>query len=133
VSQWSDRLANHTIWQILSTLGPAIDSAQAREGIDPASLDSLGRLHSVLAFVGKRLAGADGDLIQAGPLDNLANGLQAVINEVQAFVSNGNPGHLVNANNNADAALTYLSQVNVPFTTDEFVGAKEAADRWGRR
>jgi hypothetical protein len=128
----SDRFQQHPIWAALDALGPALDSALSREGIAAGTIVSVGRLKAVLTFVGKRLAGADGQLVQHGHLDALTNAITAATNEVQAFVSNGNVGHLNNASNNLDSGLTTLSQINVPLTTEEFLGAKESAEAFRR-
>lgn len=81
-------------------------------------------------LVGKRVAGVDAHTVPFAPLGQLANYLVAANSEVRAFVANGNPGHIANANANADAALTTLPQVTVPASTDDFVAAKEAAERY---
>jgi len=53
MSQWTERITNHTVWQQMSALGPAIDSAVAREDIDPSKIDGIERVRTVLAFTGK--------------------------------------------------------------------------------
>lgn len=130
MSQWSERLASHQLFNHLQNLGPAIDNALNRENLDPQAAESLSRLKSVLTFVGRRLTGADSFLVQFNTVDNLASQFQAIINEVQQFNANGNIGHLTNANANADAALSQLAQLNVPLTTEDFKAAKEAAESY---
>lgn len=90
----------------------------------------MSRIKAVLAFVGRRLSGADSFLLQFSAVDNLGNQFQSIINEVQQFTANGNLGHLTNANTNADSALSPLAQLNVPLTTEDFQGAKEAAESY---
>lgn len=130
MAQWSDRLASHPLFNHLQNLGPAIDNALNRENLDPQAAEGLSRLKSVLAFTGRRLAGADPFILQFGVVDNLGNQFQAMITEVQNFIANGNLGHLTNANANADAALSHLAQLNVPLTTEDFHAAKEAAEAY---
>jgi septal ring factor EnvC (AmiA/AmiB activator) len=130
MAQWSERYKNHQVWQLLQNLGPAIDNAFNRDGNDVETLDGLSRLKSVLSFVGKRLAGSDPYLIQTTVFDNLGSHLHAATNEVQNFVANGNTGHIINANTNADAILSLLTQINVPITTEDFLSAKEAAESY---
>ena len=130
MSQWVDQFRNHHIWQVLNGLGPVIDQALSRDGLDASTVEGLARLRSVLAFAGKRLAGADAYLFQPGPLDNLASVFQAATTEVQTFIADGNVVHVTNANAHADSGLAYLTQLNVPFTTEDFVAAKEAAESY---
>jgi predicted nucleic acid-binding Zn-ribbon protein len=127
---WAERVKSHQVWQLLQNLGPAIDNAFDREGTDPEAMDGLYRLKSVLTFTGKRLAGSDPYLLQAGPMDSISNSIQAAIQEIQSFVADGNSGHITNANAQADAILLYLAQINVQLTTDDFVAAKESADTY---
>jgi hypothetical protein len=46
------------------------------------------------------------------------------------FITNGNPGHLTNANVQADTTLGQLAQLNYPYTAEEFQAAKEASDAY---
>lgn len=130
MSQWTDRLKNHAIWNHLQNLGPAIDDAQKREGIEPQSAEGLARLKSVLSFTGRRLAGADPFILNFATLDGLGNQFQTITQEIQNFTANGSAGHITNANTNADTALNMLAQLNVLLTTEDFISAKEAADTY---
>ena len=59
MSQWDERIRDHTVWQQMSSLGPAIDQAIPISHLDPVALAGLERVRAALAFIGKRLAGAD--------------------------------------------------------------------------
>jgi hypothetical protein len=130
MAQWVNRFKNHPIWESLHNLGPAIDDALTREGAEPQAIEGLARLKAVLAFTGKRLAGADPFIINFAILDKLASHFQAIIPEIQNFTANGSDGHLTNANTSADNSLTLLSQLNVLLTTEDFVSAKEGAETY---
>jgi hypothetical protein len=101
-----------------------------REGNDAQAAEMLSRLKAVHIFIARRLAGADRYLLIVGPLDNINNSFVALLPEVRNFVANGNTGHLTNANAHADSALAHTAQLNVPYTTEDFQGAKEAADSY---
>lgn len=123
MAQWSERYKSHPLWQNLQTLGPTIDTAFNREGIDAEALDGLARLKAILTFVGRRLAGADTYLFQVGTIDALSNSLQTIINEVQAFTANGNIGHINNANSHGDIAYeAFLPVVKAEFSWPSFAG-----------
>jgi len=130
MAQWAERFKAHPIWHNLQNLGPAIDDALKREGIEPLSTEGLARLKAVLAFTGQRLAGADPFILNFGTLDNLANQFQSILQEIQSFTANGSIGHITNANTNADAALNLLALLNVLLTTEDFISAKEAAETY---
>ena len=130
MSQWSEKIKNHQVWVLLQDLGPTIDAAFSIEGMDSETIDSLARLKSILSFIGRRLAGADPFLFQVGVFDNLGSSLNSMVQEVQSFIANGNVGHITSANANGDSALTYLAQLNVLLTTEDFVAAKESAESY---
>lgn len=127
---WTDRIKNHPLWQQLSLLGPAIDQAFVREGIETSTLEGLHRLKSVLTFIGRRLAGMDHNLLIPGPMDNMNSVIQSATSEVQSFVANGSAGHITNANSHADNALAYLASLHVPVVTEDFVALRESADAY---
>lgn len=130
MSIWTDRVKTHQLWQNLEALGPVIDQALAREGADTLALEGLNRLKVALAFVGRRLAGADPYLLHPGPLDSISSVIQSATSEVQSFISNGSSGHITNANSHGDNALAYLAQLNVPVVTTDFVALRDAADSY---
>lgn len=127
---WTDRVKNHPLWLQLNTLGPTIDQAYTRDGVEASALDGLHRLKVVLTFIGRRLAGIDHNLLVPGPMDNLTSVIQSAISELQSFVANGNAGHITNANSHADNALIYLASLHVPVVTDDLVALREAADAY---
>lgn len=130
MAQWAERFKNHPIWNHLQSLGPAIDDALKREGLEPPSIEGLARLKAVLAFTGGRLSGADPFILNFGILDNLGNQFQTIIPEIQSFTANGDTGHITNANANADASLNLLAQLNVLLTTEDFISAKDGAETY---
>jgi len=130
MSQWTERFQNHQLWKDLQTLGPILDNALSREGIDPQAIENINRIKSVLTFIGKRIAGADIFLFQSAVVDSLQKSVDSISVEINNFISNGNVAHIANGNTHADSALSFLSQINVPITTDDYIGAKEAADTY---
>jgi len=126
MSQWIDRILNHSVWQHMTALGPSIDRAIAREDVDPPSIDGLERIRGVLTFTGKRLAGADPQLIQPGSLDSMASALQNTLSEIDAFVADGNAGHVINANSHADNILAHLPAINYPFVADDWISLRDS-------
>lgn len=126
----AEQFKSHLIWKSLSDLGPLIDQALTKDGLDAPTLEELARLKSVLSFTGKRLAGADPYLLQLVHLDSLSTALNTAATQVQNFITNSNAAHITAANVQADLALTALSQINVQVTTEDFVAAKEAAENY---
>src|SRR5437879_4478261 len=119
MGQWEDRILGHGVWKSMESLGPAIDKALAREDADPSTIDGLERVRTVLTFAGKRLAGADPQLMDTRPLDSIDGSLKNALSEVLAFVENGGSTHVVNANSHADTILINLPTINYPFVADD--------------
>jgi hypothetical protein len=130
MTQWNERFKDHAIWKSLQDLGPAIDQALARDGNDPSSTELLERLKAIQIFIGRRLAGTDRYLLNQSQIDGVNSSLQAFLAEARNFIANGNVGHLNNANTHAENALNLTSQINIPYTAEDFQGAKEAADSY---
>lgn len=127
MSQWLHMVRGHAVWPSLEALGQALDLAVGREDVPPDALDTIQRVRTVLAFSGRRLAGVDPALLLPSSLDNINNAVQAAASECQAFASNGNTGHLDNANNHASTILSHLTTVLALSTPEELTGLSEAA------
>jgi len=130
MSQWTERVRNHQVWQQLTSLGPAIDQALARKENVPDALDGLERLRSVLTYCGKRLAANDPFLIHMPPIDGLAKNVERSIAEVNAYITDGNVGHIDNANAHADSILSNLAQLTAPFTQDDITIISESVSSY---
>ncbi len=127
MGQWQIQIREHAVWQLLKDLGPAIDQAASREGTDAATLDLIERLRSIMAFVGKRLAGTDPALLAPQPLDALASQLPSVMSELQGYISDGQSSHLVTANLNGSECLIQLARLPGSAAPDELTALSEAA------
>ena len=126
MSEWTSRISEHRVWNLMKALGPILDSAVRLDDIDPSAVESLERLRSVLALSGKRLGGSDPLTVPTGSLDAIANTLDSQKSEVEAFISDRNTAHLVNANGAADTGLIHLAQIPGVATPEELVGLMQS-------
>ena len=126
MSQWTDRVTGHAVWQQMQTLGPALDRAVSREGIEPVSVEGIERLRAILTFAGKRLAGADPDFLHLSPLDGIAGSMQSIVSDVTAFETDGDAGRIVSANTHADSVVAHLAFVHYPFVSDDLTALRDA-------
>jgi hypothetical protein len=127
MSQWTDRVRQHGVWQQLGSLGSAIDQSLERDGVDALAMEGLERLRAVLTFAGKRLGGADPQLIDPGSLNTLSGALQQAVVELELFVADGDVTHIANANLNADSILAGLPAINYSFVADDWIALSDAA------
>lgn len=114
----------------MAAFGPAIDQAVQIENKPDEATEALERLRSVLTFCGKRLGGSDPLTIPPAALDAIAANIDGAKNEVDSFVQDQNPSHLVNANINADGALAQLAQVPGIVSTEELIVLTEAINTY---
>ena len=122
MSEWTSRVRDHRIWELMKGLGPTIDKALQLDDSDPAAVEALERLRSVLALCGKRLGGSDPLTILPAPLEAMSGAFESQKTEIETFISDRNLAHLTNANQSADAALASLAQVPGISTSEEVIG-----------
>lgn len=127
MSLWIDRIKEHQIWSLLTTLGSTIDQSLQSEDIDSQSIEGIERVRAVLSFLGKRLAGADPLIVSLSSFDEIAAAVKNTNAELQAFIANKNTGHITNVNSHCDSILLSLSRVIVPLTPDDTGALKDAA------
>lgn len=126
MSEWTSRVRDHRIWELMRSLGPIIDKAVQSDDPDPAAVEALERLRSVLAFCGKRLGGSDPLTILPAPLDAMAGAFESQRTEIEAFISDRNLARLTSANQSADAVLASLVQIPGISAPEELIGLIQA-------
>ena len=126
MSQWTDRVQNHAVWEHIRSLVPALDQALDREDIDPSATAGIERVRSVLTLVGKRLAAVDPQLVYTPALDAIAGSIQAAVAEITAYSTDGAIGHIDNANAHADTVLGQLAPLNSAHVADDVVAMRDA-------
>ncbi len=127
MSQWQEQVRNHPVWQVLQALGPVLDQAAGREGIDASSLDLVERIRIANAFIGRRLAATEPALVYPPALDALAVQLQSALAELQAFVTDGQSGRLNNASTSVSEGLANVARLVAPVAPEDLVVLSEAA------
>lgn len=100
---------SHPIWNVLSSLESAIQGSSKRS--EPGTEEYMSRLTYVAALVKSHMDPSD-----VGPYSNAAltavqNPLSSAASEVSNFASNGNLGHLVNADSYADQTLLFIGSL----------------------
>lgn len=127
MSIWDHRVRNHPIWETQKTLGRLIDLSLTREATDIELTAGIERLRAVLAFLGKRLAATDPVLVDPSSLDTVNNHLVVVCASLEAYIADGNPSHIPNANIRADSVLPYLGAFVAPESTSDLTAISEVA------
>lgn len=111
----------------MESLGPVLDSTANGSGLAPETLGDLERVRTVLAFVGKRVAGADPLVTLPATLDSIASAFTSAKAELELFQSDNDFGHITSANAHADSAIQTSAQILVPVAAAEITSLSEAA------
>src|SRR5690348_5243959 len=119
MSTWSERLRSHPLWAQIEKLGPLIDKAVIAEGLTADMQDTIHRLKTALAFLGKRLAGADAYIMSHDHLNVINSNVTSAISSMTTFLANHDTQHLDNANSHMDQVLNALALIHVPTTTED--------------
>lgn len=101
---YEEQFADHPVHESLSQLQAALRQKHDHE-LDDTVLDNFDRLNQSASFIEQRLLQASPVLNSAGKLGNIQKGINASLNEINQFHSNGNSGHLTNASNQIEASV----------------------------
>lgn len=101
---YEEEYENHPVHTVMAQFDSAIN-VEGKNKLDQTALDNLDRLRQASAFLATRLERASPTLTSAAKLTQLQKHVQASLNEVNQFNSNGNSGHLTNAANQIEAAV----------------------------
>lgn len=126
MSQWDTRIRDHAVWAELQQIGISIDRALERGITDTELISGIERTRLVIALTGKRLASNDALLIPPTVVNDLYNAINRMRNELDSFVANGNPQHVLNSNAYADEALVNLGRIPGTITLDDLSVISEA-------
>lgn len=130
MTAWTKLVGDSGILDRLGELGPAIDESRARDDNALEDVEGLERIRAVLTFVGKRLDGADSNLLSASALGSLAGALGQVTQYVKLFATDGQQTHLANANATVDSVVGLFAQLLLPTKTNDLRGLREASDSY---
>ena len=132
MSAWSERIANHGVWNTLTDLAAVIESAASRLDLDADTLAGIERVRAVQELMSQRLSSIDPALLTVPVLDGIFNATGNATGELRAFVTDGVLAHVLNANANIDTALTSLSGVPTLTSGNEVKALGRAAADYRR-
>lgn len=133
MDSFEQQFSGHSVHNVLSQLKAVLDEP-SKHDLDEDAIKYVDRLRQARAFISGRLDIASPVLATAAQLDRIQKPIQACLNELNQFEGNGNTGHLANASNQLDGALTSattlvsLEQPNPQVKAADAVGFKELAE-----
>lgn len=110
MTEWDDRLENHSVHTSVQKLLNSVGKAKKKAG-DAVAVEALARIEDAAHHIKNLLSEVDAHLVAESTLNNLHNQLNQAANQVKSFTGNGNVGHLNNANNHIENALPQAAQL----------------------
>ncbi len=126
LSRWVIQFEDHPVHQIISDVLDSTNEALEAVQNNPDVIEHCHRIKQVLNQANHVLADCDPIMVSIKTLDNLNNTINNINNEIKAFISNNNIGHLNNANNQIDSVLIFISDLFQNLIFNNLEGSKES-------
>lgn len=107
MSRWINDFDNHVFRATWEDLKEKLEQSEANNTV-PTDVQELARLKKVITYLDNALNNIDPELIPSNILVTFNQQAVPCKDQINAFNSNLNIGHIVNANNNADNLLSYI-------------------------
>lgn len=120
MSRWIDSFESHPFHSTFKRLKELLVTIDEKNIVEKNILDEVIRLNQIIAYIEKYITIIDPKISVSNLQQNLNTSntyFTNAINEIQAYNSNKNIGHLINANNNIDNALSQLKLYNTILPT----------------
>lgn len=125
MSQWEQQIASHAIHESIGRVRSLLVSIQMDADVVPTEqVAQFGRIATVITELDERIKATDSSMLSVGLLNNLNSPVTRIVNELQAFNSNKNAGHINNAHSHIENLLPQLAQIPVPRGLDDIERVK---------
>lgn len=108
MSRWLDLYTNHPFQAVWNALKENVATAKIDDETVLTSVKELARLKKVVAYIDGLLNSIDPELVPATTWDSFNSQVTPCNQQIVAFNSNRNIGHVQNANAHVDNLLTYI-------------------------
>lgn len=125
MATFEEQFENHPIHDGLAQLEAAI-SQDFKHKLDDVAVDNIDRLRQAVAYIRSSVESASPVLNSAARLSGIQKGIQAALNEVNQFISNGNSAHLANASNQIDGPIANCGALALLADRKGLASAKDA-------
>ncbi|MFG0591011.1 coiled-coil domain-containing protein [Myroides odoratimimus] len=119
-----ENFTDHIVFEKLEQLKQALASDNAQEKI---GIDNFSFFEMTYLFINDRLKLTISVLVQDAELANLASEIEAGTSQINSFLGNKNIGHLNNAKNNFNSALTRIRNFPLSLSKTNFDFSKVIA------
>lgn len=113
MSRWTDSFKSHPFHADWASLEQALENGKLPAEADLATVQEFARLRKIVAYLSGLLDNIDPELASSNLLGSLQAQTQAMLNETNNYLVNGNVAHLTAANVNADVMTPVLAQAAI--------------------
>ena len=106
MSRWITQFEEHQFQASWRKLKSSLEAANIDDETVVTSVQELGRLNKVIAYIDEAILGIDPELTPASIWDNFLSQANACRQQIDNYNSNRNISHISQANQNADNLLT---------------------------
>ena len=121
----SESFENHNVFDRLKSFEEILANEEIKEKID---LEKLSFFQTVFSYINQRVKLTIPDLVQQAELDALSNELNGGISQINSYIGNNNAGHLNNATNNFNSAITKIKNFPIPVAKADFNFSRKIAE-----
>ncbi len=128
MAQWLDRYEKHPVHGQITALDQLIGASEEiiKDVTDANVIESVERLRLIIDALKQKFKHIDPLMLPAQVLSTPNQQIQAVINQIRAFNTSRNIGHLTNANTESDGLLLTLSNILAPRSPADVDGLKDS-------
>lgn len=119
-----DAYKSHLVFERLEQLRQSLSAENLGEKI---GIENFSFLETVFLYIKDKLNLTNAILVQEAELTNLASEIEAGTNQINTFIGNNNIGHITNAINNLNSAITRTRNLPLPISKSDFDFSKSVA------
>lgn len=113
MTRWTTEFQQHPFQALWKSLLETLEKAEVDDQTIPTSVEELARLKRVVVYLGSILRGLDPDITPKSIWTAFHSQLLPCLQQVEAYISNKNIAHIVQANEHIDNLLTYVKPYQV--------------------
>ena len=120
-----EKFKKHVLFDRLNSFEEILSDEEIKNKID---IEKLSYFQTVFSFISQRMKLTFPDLVQLVEMDSLSSEINEGVNQINSFSGNGNEGHLSNAINNFNAAISKTMNLPIPVSENDFNFSRKIAD-----
>lgn len=113
MTRWTTEFEQHPFQALWKSLIEMLEKAEVDDQTIPTSVEELARLKRVVVYLGSILQSLDPDITPKSIWPAFHSQLLPCSQQVEAYISNKNIAHIIQANEHIDNLLTYLKPYQV--------------------